>query len=383
MSTLKSKYEELELRLTDVVNEKINLKEESVKYKREINKAAKQSKAELVDIKAEMKRYQSELKKQVEENVKLAEVNKALAEIHKTNEEITKALKDKAVLNQNGSNLSDKNKDALVDEVDEENDAEMEDDEFVAYFARQKEQRTTRTCPTTEATQPKEVLKYTCEICNFETNNNQHLTGHMTRHSHLKCKDCNLQLKTMGLFRRHMETIHKSQSKKDTGNQETTERSTDSSNKLGCDMCSMELVNENHLKRHMMSAHGGDKFIYCTVCDFRSSSQVQHTKHMEVAHSKYCDMCDYKAISRANLEKHIQETHRQQKTKTCEFFMRGNCLYGNQCFFSHTNQEMDPCRYQDACLRRNCPLTHYQNFLESNMNNQDPPTYQEEVWRPW
>ena len=37
--------------------------------------------------------------------------------------EITKALKDKAVLNQNGSHLSDKNKDALVDEDDEENDA--------------------------------------------------------------------------------------------------------------------------------------------------------------------------------------------------------------------------------------------------------------------
>ena len=212
----------------------------------------------------------------------------------------------------------------------------------------------------------------------------------MTKNSNLKCNDCNLRLKTMGLFKRHMETTHKSKSIKQT-EKETNEKQSNEARKLCCDLCEMEMINNSHLKRHLESAHGGDKYIYCTKCDFRSSSRVQHIKHMKTAHGEtrncqnylFCEVCNFRAVSQTNLTKHIQVAHSQDKTKVCEFYLRGNCVYGERCFFSHRENEDIPCWYQGDCLRNNCYFTHYEHFLDQNNQPQNPPIYQGEVWRPW
>ena len=150
-----------------------------------------------------------------------------------------------------------------------------------------------------------------------------------------------------------------------------------------------------------MSAHGGDKYIYCSVCDFKSVSPVQHKKHMNVAHMKtkeksktsdkyvYCEVCNFRADSVSHLEKHKKVAHLRNNPKLCTFYLRGNCLNGNQCPFSHENNQGGegftevPCWFQSNCLRENCLFAHYENFLDQDIQNQPPPMCHPRVWRPW
>ena len=133
----------------------------------------------------------------------------------------------------------------------------------------------------------------------------------------------------------------------------------------------------------MMSAHGGDKFIYCALCDFKSSSQVQHLKHMKAAHEKdstkskasattYCNICNFRSTSEIQHTKHMKTAHApgSQQTKMCTFYLRGRCTFGEWCNFSHSNNEEYvgediPCRYQGNCLRTNCQFSHYEPFFRS------------------
>ena len=87
---------------------------------------------------------------------------------------------------------------------------------------------TKRICPATEAQKPKQIYKYICQVCSFETENKVHLTGHMTRHYDMKCDECNLQMKTTGLYRRHMNTTHKTGSQNNEKNEEESKENSKS-----------------------------------------------------------------------------------------------------------------------------------------------------------
>ena len=182
----------------------------------------------------------------------------------------------------------------------------------------------------------------------------------MTRHYDMKCDECNLQMKTMGLYKSHMTITHKTGSQNNEKNEEESKEN--SKSKVSCEVCAMELDNNAHLKRHMMSAHGGDKHIYCSACDFKSSSQAQHVKHMKVAHVKnsetkssdirYCNICKFRATSKIHMSKHMKTAHTRPtpETNMCSFYLRGSCSYGDWCQFSHSNEgkfvtEEIPCRY--------------------------------------
>ena len=110
----------------------------------------------------------------------------------------------------------------------------MEEEEFVAYFSKQKESRSGRSCPAEEAKQQSQRCKYKCEICNFESLNRNYLTGHMTKHSDTKCKECNLQFKTMGLFRRHMQNNHEKKDKGEERQQKHRRMLTETSSVANC-----------------------------------------------------------------------------------------------------------------------------------------------------
>ena len=79
-------------------------------------------------------------------------------------------------------------------------ETEVEDVEFVQFFAEQNASRSSRSCPASDAQMPKRtsgLVKYKCEVCSFETEKPHILKGHMTKHENIKCKTCDLQLKTM------------------------------------------------------------------------------------------------------------------------------------------------------------------------------------------
>ena len=135
-----------------------------------------------------------------------------------------------------------------------------------------------------------------------------------------------------------------------------------------------------------MSAHGGDKHIYCSACDLRSSSQA-HVKNSETKSSdiRYCDICKFRATSEIHMFKHMKTAHTRPtpETKMCSFYLTASCSYGDWCKFSHSEEgeffsEEIPCWYQGRCLRNDCRFAHYEAFLDQGTFNMDPP-----VWRPW
>ena len=172
------------------------------------------------------------------------------------------------------------------------------------FVAEHNASRTKRTCPASEAEKAKitnSKNKFNCVVCNWETKTAFLLKGHMTKQSDMKCSTCDLQFKTMGLFRRHMKTVHQlNEDKQNTQNNKEGEVPV-----LNCSVCGLCASNSTHLKNHQMSQHGGHNVIYCGLCDFKSETKSQHMKHMKVAMGHK----QKKAENKANICEYLIETH--------------------------------------------------------------------------
>ena len=165
-----------------------------------------------------------------------------------------------------------------------------------------KKARAKRTSPASDAEKPRDTnpkKKVRCEVCNWETETVLLLKGHMTKHSDIKCLTCDMQFKTMGLYRRHMKSTHDHDNESTEKTKETEE--TDSTT---CSVCGFCALNVTHLKTHQMSQHGGDNAIYCSQCNFKSKTKDQHMKHMKIAQGH-------------------QQKNSSNKTEVCPWFLSG------------------------------------------------------------
>ena len=230
----------------------------------------------------------------------MAETNKTLVELHEARDNLKKA--------QN----SVKSK-------------ETEDEEIVELPHRVDDNSADNIPRTNNST------KFTCEVCRWETKCAVRLKGHMTKHIDIKCLTCDIQCKTMGLFRRHMKTIHMINVDKETA-RSTQEGELPENSSLKCSLCDYVANSNSHLKNHMMSQHGGGNSIYCGMCDFKSQSKDQHMKHLKVAMG------------------HMQQDKANEKFKLCSFFQKGICKFDqNTCRFAHP--AVKPCRFQEKCWK--------------------------------
>ena len=326
------------------------------KVKKDSKRKETENQMKLSDMENELKRYQSELKKQVEENTWLDETNKTLAELQEVRDNLKKAqttVKSKETCDD----------EEIVELPNRENDSSADNLPRVTSSA-----------------------KFSCEVCSWETESAVRLKGHMTKHIDIKCLTCDLQCKTMGLFRRHMKTVHMINVDKETS-RSTQESELPENFNLKCSLCDYVANSKIHVKNHMMSQHGGGNSIYCGMCDFKSQSKIQHMKHMKVAMG------------------HIQHNKADEKGKLCSFFQKGICKFDqNTCRFAHpvvkpcrfqekcwkwpncpfSHDDQIPCKYQENCSRQNCTYIHFQPFLDINSFQDFPPLMQNaEVWRPW
>ena len=359
------------------------LLQEYEKVKKEKNKQSKEYEKTVFVINEELQRSYSKVDQMYKENVKLAEEKKVLQELHIVNADIDKKLreaKDKVkttntVTETDEEELEEKDNDKELEGEEEiEGEEEDEETEMLNLFMNQKQKRSSRTSPASEANVP--TAQFNCNRCNFIANTEVLLKEHEKKHW-FKCTKCDEALKTKGLQKRHLREAH---------------------GQMYDQQCDIQ----------------------CDLCDFKGKSKLQMEKHEKVRHEEQqqkeyitnkvgfeCTKCDFRGKSKKQMEKHIAVRHIERPE--CHFWRKGFCKMDQQCNFAHSeyppvcrygslcqfwprckfsHPEVKICKYQNKCNNFNCSYAHLNAqdlaFLGLGRNkntrpqSQDPP-----VWRPW
>ena len=235
------------------------------------------------------------------------------------------------------------------DNMDDDDDDEYPNDEEVAaFYAEQNENRRRRTNPQSSADAP-QTSKQT---------ENQ---------SKFVCSRCEFQTSSEGILKKHVSSIHVSETGASRAEQETN-------SKLSCSKCGFKTTNENILKRHESNIHGNSEPLACEKCNFSTTKKINLKWHMEAMHRP-----------ENNFMKHARndENTERRRNKICSFYLNGFCRYSEQqCKFRHespprcryqmdcaawpdcgfTHDAIDnvmACHYQERCRSNNCQFTHF------------------------
>ena len=118
--------------------------------------------------------------------------------------------------------------------------------------------------------------EYKCEKCDFSTNRQSKLRGHLCINTYKQsdtqsdqklfdCKVCGKKLTTKGIMKRHLHDRHSG------------------GRPFDCLICSKSFKQKNHLKRHMNNLHSSDRQI---SCDLRSNLPI-HNKELDVGQGSH------------------------------------------------------------------------------------------------
>ena len=291
----------------------------------------KQHETNILEINCELRKSMDEAHAKVQENVRLAEEKKTLQGILKMNTELYEKRKEES-------------RKSVADVCEEDGD-DLDVDDFIEVMRNNKANRFSRTGPATEPTTIKETgvrskttKLFKCNKCDFEAKQETLLIGHMTAHEENQnfviyhcCDHCDHSFKTAGLLKRHMNVMHRDVEPN---------------------------VAKNGIQDGASFLPAGEKLIKCDDCEYKAKSKPELIEHKDKHHA----------------------TPKQNPINTCRYWLRGECVYGNRCYFDHivqsqnnasrnkSKQELFPkeCWFQENCLRENCPFQHSsqsQSFL--------------------
>ena len=221
-----------------------------------------------------------------------------------------------------------------------------------------------------------------CNKCNYETNNETMLLGHMTKHNGYECNKCNKKLKTQGDLNHHIQTQHRT-------------------DLLNCPKCSKQFAAKNALSQHMNSQHptnppvghrqwaeqkNNSSDYSCTQCNsgFENLKELREHKKTEHSGQNYNGIvssaipCRYFAQGRCNRQQcqfsHILKQHQNHRERVpecsrgqqCQFLAWGTCNYyhkgigvqqpKSQQKRQQTSQKK--CHFQDRCWNPSCGFSH-------------------------
>ena len=359
--------------------------------KKQSGKLKKEHSVKMKEVTDQLSSCRDEIKLYVENNTKLKEEIKVLKGIKEAQEEI------------------DKESDPEVVEI-EEDDSDISNEELADVYLRNKNDT---------GTKPKNKLK--CISCAFEAKDEKLLRGHMSLHrpgngnyeggvlsykDGYSCNRCSESFKTMGLIKRHMKTKHGITITASPPDVDGAKSHPKDKVWIKCDRCNYKAETKEDLIKHLDAYHV-TKQVRCNICQMMADSNAHLKDHMENQHNSRNNR-----TWRENFHKQKQKPTNQKPV--CKFWLKGNCFHGQDCRFSHTNFDnntilcrdgdyclfwpnckythVEMCRYQENCLRQNCPFVHGNaNFLESGQNmpapninsQQDFPPFPQQHWRPW
>ena len=245
---------------------------------KEFAKDIKMKNAEIKELREKLTESFIKIDDVIQQNVNLKEELKTMEEIMNANEELQDNLK-------RAHNIEDNENYEQSDE--EVPDTEIDED-FTEHMRRNKRTRAQRRSPMEEAEIPnataedtaEAILKKTCNVCNFIAKNEIQLRGHMTGHP--SCDSCNSMFKTVGLLRRHMKNEHNINMEASQPNPETKEQS------IKCDECDFVGKTDIQIRKHKEVRHKTEdlrhKKFMKTVCTFWLSGGCTRGEFCYYAH---------------------------------------------------------------------------------------------------
>ena len=159
-----------------------------------------------------------------------------------------------------------------------------------------------------------------------------------------KCNECDFEVHTMGLLRRHQRVDH-SRRIENISRDET----------IRCRKCDFRCLNKNVLLNHVRENH-----------------QNKECKYWAKGHCKKGSDCQYyHTINRSRA--------------ACRFFLRGSCYFGNNCKFSHDiiSRAEQWCKFGNNCRSwPNCRFQHEsgQQQFGVQMNNSNSKPFLVQGW---
>jgi hypothetical protein len=119
---------------------------------------------------------------------------------------------------------------------------------------------------------------------------------------YFKCDQCRFETDTVNTMNSHKRKEHDENITNDMPS---------------CDQCDKGFNSNTKLNEHKRTIHN-KKLVECPMCDFKSSSETEVTKHVEQSHPVNsadlnnqfkCKECNHETDSSKNLESHINRKH--------------------------------------------------------------------------
>ena len=167
-------------------------------------------------------------------------------------------------------------------------------------------------------------ITFSCEQCNFKTNNKSNLNCHIKFHHEERewflCNLCEYKGTKRGL-RVHKESKHGGKTfpchicdYASTTNKNLKKHIRDRhiSGVLKCETCEYSCSTKDKLEYHTKHSHSDPVFIQCTKCDYVAKRGVGLSQHKRVHHEMKrfkCDICEKLFTERRRLKIHILNKH--------------------------------------------------------------------------
>ena len=217
-----------------------------------------------------------------------------------------------------------------------------------------------------------------CNQCSFKSDNKSHLKTHMVKHTFgYKCPKCGNAHATKEILNDHLKVYHKEDGKS-----------------FKCDKCTASFMATHSLNQHVKAVHNSPVCrVECYECkkEFPHRNALQeHAKHKHGNPQCCCNDCNEKSTDRNAVRDHViditdDDNHEfRSSNSTCRFYLKGRCIKGSTCRFSHPEglrpaNRKPECRNGNSCsfyARGRCRFSHDNTISEpSNQPRQEMSSY--------
>ena len=138
-----------------------------------------------------------------------------------------------------------------------------------------------------------------------------------------------------------------------------------------CKICEQECSNIKDLQENKKEKHITSEEFKWYDCDRIFKSQKKLDDHEKTNEKFEWDECDKVFQYEGLLERHVDAVHSDSDCIIyCHYYNNGKeCPFGDVCIFE--NEELEKCKYGQACERIKCMYSHDENDNEDNEDDED------------